>query len=699
MSATDFVVRVLVDAPRHAALTPSLSYRSQHPLVPGLLVRVPFGRREVAGLTWSAEASDTAPGELREIAEVCDALPPLSTDWCALLEFAASYYQRSVGEIALAVLPPELRRLGRDAVADRVRRLHRAFATVAREAAVAADAEPALTPDQAAATTAIAAAIGTDAPGTTLLHGVTGSGKTEVYLRAAELALAAGRQALVLVPEINLTPQLIDRFTRRFADRRIVALHSGLTPAQRLRSWLAAQLGLADLVLGTRLAVFAPLPRLGLIVVDEEHDASYKQQEGARYSARDLAVWRGRREGVLVVLGSATPSLESWQRAETGRYRRLALPERIGGAAWPAIRLVDMGRLPKATVGLGASAPTPGLAPQVVAALHDRVARGEQSLVFLNRRGYAPVLQCGECGWLSGCPHCSAWRVFHKQDRTLRCHHCGLAEAVPRACPDCGNPDIAPVGRGTERLEEQLAALAARGADRPHRRRQHAQERRARGDARRRPRRRGRHPGRHADGRQGPRLPPHRPGRRGQPRHLALQQRLPRPRAAVRAADAGGRARRPRRRERARPSEMWVQTWHPTHPLYQALGRHDYAAFAASQLKERESAGLPPFSHLAVLRAEAKTVDAARAFLAAAAALARPLAESADVMIYAPVPLDVARVADIERMQMLVESASRQRLQAMLRAWLPHLDALHSARGDAQQRVLRWAIDVDPLTI
>ncbi len=611
------------------------------------------------------------------------------------------------------MLPPELRRLGRDALADRIRRLHRAWATTPA-AAAPADAEPALTADQDAATRAIAAAIGRDAPGTTLLHGVTGSGKTEVYLRAASEALARGRQALVLVPEINLTPQLIERFTRRFAGRRIVALHSGLTPAQRLRSWLAAQLGLADLVLGTRLAVFAAVPRLGLIVVDEEHDASYKQQEGARYSARDLAVWRGRREGVLVVLGSATPSLESWQRAETGRYRRLALPERIGGAAWPTIRLIDMARLPKATVGLRASAPAPALAPQIVAALHERIARGEQSLVFLNRRGYAPVLQCGECGWLSGCPHCSAWRVFHKQDRTLRCHHCGLAEPVPRACPDCGNPDIAPVGRGTERLEEQLAALLpeARIAriDADSTRRKGALEAQL-GAV---------HAG-EVDILVGTQMV----AKGHDFRRISLVAAV-NPDTSLFSSDfraperlfallmqAAGRAGRDA--ASGSTSEMWLQTWHPTHALYQALGRHDYAAFAAGQLKERESAGLPPFSHLAVLRAEAKTVEAARAFLDAAAARRWPLAETAEVMIYAPVPLDVARVADIERMQMLVESASRQRLQAMLRAWLPHLDALHSTRADApdaargdaprsgrggaQHRVLRWAIDVDPLTI
>ena len=629
MAEIGSTIRVLVDAPRHAGLTASLSYQSQRPLDAGVLVRVPFGRRQVAGLTWSTPLADDAPGELREIAEVCDALPALGTHWCALVEFAARYYQRSVGEIALAVLPPELRRLAGDAVADRIRRLHRAYAKSAADTVSPADVEPSLTTDQQLAISAVVAAMAGEVPGTTLLHGVTGSGKTEVYLRAAANALAADRQVLVLVPEINLTPQLIDRFTRRFAGRRIVALHSGLTAAQRLRSWLTAHLGLADLVLGTRLAVFAPLPRLGLVIVDEEHDASYKQQEGARYSARDLAVWRGRREGVLVVLGSATPSLETWQRARSGRYRHLALPQRIGGAAWPAIRLVDMGRLPKATVGLRASAPTPALAPQIVTALQHRIQRGEQSLVFLNRRGYAPVLHCGDCGWLSGCPHCSAWRVFHKQDRTLRCHHCGLAEAVPRACPDCGNPDIAPVGRGTERLEEQLTALFP-------------QARIARIDADS-TRRKGAleatlgavHAG-EVDILVGTQMV----AKGHDFRRIGLVAAI-NPDSSLFSSDfraperlfallmqAAGRAGRDA--ASGSPSEMWLQTWHPTHPLYQALGRHDYAAFAAGQLEERASAGLPPFSHLAVLRADAKTVEAARAFLEAAAALARPLATSSE---------------------------------------------------------------------
>ncbi len=693
-------VRVAIDAPRHAGLDDTLTYLSQRPLAPGTLVRVPFGRREVAGLVWDGSAAVAPELELRAIVDACEGLPPVSAQWRALVAFAAAYYQRSVGELALAVLPPELRRLGSADVADRTRRLHKNLLAPAA-AAVPAAARPILNRDQAAAIDAIAAAAARSAPGTILLHGVTGSGKTEVYLQAAEAVLSAGRQALVLVPEINLTPQLVTRFSARFAGRHIVALHSGLTPAQRLRSWLAAHLGLADLVLGTRLAVFASLPRLGLVVVDEEHDPSYKQQEGARYSARDLAVWRGFSESVPVLLGSATPSLESWQRARSGRYLRLDLPERIGNAAWPRLRLVDMGRLPRATEGLR-SAPAhgtpPALAPQLVAALRERVGRGEQSLLFLNRRGYAPVLQCGECAWMSACPHCSAWRVFHKLDRTLRCHHCGLGERVPRACPDCGNPDIAPVGRGTERLEEQLGVLLPE-----------ARISRIDADSTRRKGSLEAQLGAVHAGEVDILVGTQMVAKGHDFRRISLVAAV-NPDTSLFSSDfraperlfallmqAAGRAGRDA--AAATPSEMWIQTWHPTHPLYQALGRHDHAAFAASQLNERETAGLPPFSHLALLRAEAKTAAAAQGFLAAADALARTLPEAAEVMIYAPVPVSVARVADVERMQMLVESASRQHLQAMLRAWLPQLDLLRAERSGAEQRILRWAVDVDPLTI
>ncbi|RZL33893.1 MAG: primosomal protein N', partial [Rubrivivax sp.] len=427
------VVRVAVDAPQHSGLTGPLDYASEQVLASGTLVRVPLGKRELLGIVWPGDAPQPEV-DLRPVAAVFHALPPLAADWCRLLDFAAGYYQRSVGELASAVLPPQLRELSPDQLAARLRKLDRKAA----QPAAAAPVKPALAPEQAQAVARLEAQMNEAAPKPTLLFGVTGSGKTEVYLRAAEAALAAGRQVLVLVPEINLTPQLEARFTERFAallpqPLAIVSLHSALTPAQRTQNWLAAHLGRARLVLGTRLAVFASLPDLGLVVVDEEHDPSYKQQDGARYSARDLAVWRAHDLKIPVVLGSATPSLESWQHAESGRYERLTLAARIGGGALPRVRLFDMKSLPT-TAGV-----TTALTAPLLAELKARLARGEQSLVFLNRRGYAPVLHCGECQWKSDCPHCSAWRVFHKRDRTLRCHHCGFTERVPSACPNCGN--------------------------------------------------------------------------------------------------------------------------------------------------------------------------------------------------------------------------------------------------------------------
>ncbi len=444
------ILAVAVETPRHTSVGGLLDYTSEQPLAPGTLVRVPLGRRDMPGVVWQRAAdAPAAPAELRPVSAPLASLAPLSADWRALVDFAAGYYQRGVGEVALAVLPPELRKLDDTRLARRLKRLQALPPIAAQDM----PAVPELSAEQASALQALQAAAATGAvPKPVLLHGVTGSGKTEVYLRAAAAALAAGRQTLVLVPEINLTPQLEARFAARFPGHRLVSLHSALTPAQRLRHWLLAHMGLAELVLGTRLAVFASMPRLGLIVVDEEHDPSFKQQEGARYSARDLAVWRAHQLGIPVVLGSATPSLETWQRVQEGRYTRLPMAQRIGGGVMPRVRLFDMGVLPRGSEERV-------LAPPLLAAIEERIQRGEQSLLLLNRRGYAPVLHCGACGWKSGCPHCSAWRVFHKLDRTLRCHHCGLSERVPRACPDCGNLDIAPLGRGTEKLQEQLAAL------------------------------------------------------------------------------------------------------------------------------------------------------------------------------------------------------------------------------------------------
>jgi primosomal protein N' (replication factor Y) (superfamily II helicase) len=644
-------------------------------------VRVPLGKRQVPGIVWDrGDGAAPLASQIKPLGDVLDAVPPLPAAWRQLVAFAASYYQRSVGELALSVLPPELRKLDAAQLARRVARSSAPPATAHEDAAA-----PALNATQQTAVQALAAMT----PGTTLLHGVTGSGKTEVYLQAAANALAAGRQVLVLVPEINLTPQLEARFAARFAGHRMVPLHSALTPAQRLKHWLAAHLGHADLVLGTRLAVFASMPRLGLIVVDEEHDPSFKQQEGARYSARDLAVWRGHNEGVAVLLGSATPALETWQRAEQGAYRRLSLPERIGGGVLPRVRVVDMGALPR---NKGEEIV---ISPPLLDAMQQRLSRGEQSLVLLNRRGYAPVLHCGACGWKSGCPHCSAWRVFHKIDRTLRCHHCGLAERVPRACPECGNLDIHAIGRGTERLEEHLASLlpGARIAriDADSTRLKGALEEQLAAV----------HAG-EVDVLVGTQMV----AKGHDFRRMTLVAAV-NPDSALFASDfragerlfallmqAAGRAGRDAAQGGA--SEMWVQTWHPRHPLFAALARHDFAAFAAAQLRDREGAGLPPFASLALLRAEAKDAAMATTFLHAAAQCAAALPEAAGVMVYPPVPPPVSRVAGVERMQMLVESRSRGALQRFLGVWVPQLTPLGKEKA---HRVLRWAVDVDPLAI
>ncbi len=676
---------VAVETPRHSAVGGLLDYSHPDALPPGTLVRVPLGRREVAGLVWTQpDDAEPAPAELRPdlrpITQALGALPPLGAEWRALVDFAAAYYQRGVGELALAVLPPELRKLDDTRLARRVARLQKLEAPPPG-AEPAAPRLPELTAEQASALTAIAAS-----RQPVLLHGATGSGKTEVYLRAGADALARGQQALVLVPEINLTPQLEARFAERFPGRVLVSLHSGLTPAQRLRHWLLAHLGRADLVLGTRLAVFASMPRLGLIVVDEEHDPSFKQQEGARYSARDLAVWRAHRQGVTVLLGSATPSLESWQRALEGRYLRVAMPSRIGGGVMPRVRLVDMTALPQVAAGSERV-----LAPPLLAAVEARLARGEQSLLLLNRRGYAPVLHCSACSWKSGCPHCSAWRVFHKGDRTLRCHHCGLSERVPRACPDCGNLDISPIGRGTEKLQEQLAMLL------PQARIARLDADSTRGVGALEQQLQAVHAG-EVDILVGTQMLA-----KGHDFRRVTLVAAVNPDGALFSSDfraperlfallmqAAGRAGRDA--AQAAASEMWIQSWNATHPLYAALKAHDYVAFATSQLADRLCAGLPPFASLALLRADARTAEVAAAFLHDAAALA---SAHPGVTVYPVVPPHVSKLADVERMQMLVESPSRVALQRMLAAWLP---GLHDLRG-RHKGLIRWAVDIDPLAI
>lgn len=694
-------IGVVVEAPQHSGLLGVLDYLSPHPLPEGTLVRVPLGRREVTGVVWAAGDALPAAAEgvdLKGVIEVLGGLPALPRAWRQLVGFAAAYYQRGLGEMALMVLPPELRQVDATQLQRRLKRLDKALAAEASAGPASAPALPTLSDQQVRALQTLAER----GAQPFLLWGSTGSGKTEVYLRRAQQALDAGGQVLMMVPEINLTPQLEARVAERFAGRRIVSLHSGLTPAQRLRNWVMALQGRADLVLGTRLSVFTPLPRLGLIVVDEEHDPSYKQQDGARYSARDLAVYRAHLEKVPVILGSATPSLESWHNAlpvaegGSGRYLRLDMPERIGGGDMPRVRLLDQNHVLKATMGQE----PPPLSRPLLDAIAQRVERGEQSLVLLNRRGYAPVLHCSDCGWKSGCPHCSAWRVFHKADRTLRCHHCGFSERVPRACPDCGNQDIQPVGRGTERLEEQLAAALPgarvgridadvtkhKGALEAQLASVHAGE---------------------VDVLVGTQMV----AKGHDFRRITLVAAV-NPDAALFASDfraaerqfalllqAAGRAGRDA--DVAGHSEMWIQTWHATHPLYQALQRYDFAAFAMRQLQERQMAGLPPYASLAMLRAEGKTQEAAQGFLEAAATAVQDLVaqapEAAGLMLYPAVPTPVQRVANVERAQLMIECGQR----AVLQRFLSEAQAVWLAQAQQHRRsgLIRWAVDVDPLAI
>jgi len=744
---TGIYVRVALDHP----LPTLFDYRCDAALspAPGSLVSVPFGKRHVVGLVMEVTAHSDVPADrLKSVASVCTACPPLSENWLRLAKFAADYYQRGIGEVALPALPQALRDASRwqrllapeehyrllpagraalpDALPARATALRRlADALAEADSLPAADARalhpkatatldawqaegwvalevtdpstplpskaspdvtlPTLTDEQSTAVGAISEAEGFAA---FLLHGVTGSGKTEVYLRALAALLAAHphAQALVLVPEINLTPQFEAAFRARFAamdDAAIVTLHSGLAEGERARNWFAAHAGRARIVLGTRLAVLASLPHLAIIVVDEEHDPAYKQQEGLRYSARDLAIYRAKQLDIPVVLGSATPSLESWWQADQGRYKRLTLSRRaVADAVLPTVRLIDLEderRRGRASVE--------GLSGPLIAALKTRLERGEQSLVFLNRRGYAPQLACDACGWVAGCPRCSAYVVLHKPERALRCHHCGWESRIPRSCPECGNVDIAPMGRGTQRVEEALAS-AVPGA------------RVLRIDADS-TRRKGSAQALFSDVHAGEvdiLVGTQMIAKGHDFRRVSLVGVLNADTALFshdfRASErlfaqlmqVSGRAGRA-----GLPGEVLVQTRYPSHALYHALGRHDYVGFANSTLAERRDAHLPPFVYQAMLRAEGRTLDAALTFLQQAAAGLSEIPAAERVTVYDAVPLTIVKVMNVHRAQLLIESSSRAALQATLRQWQP---MLRSLKG-----VLRWSIEVDPLDI
>ena len=510
-----------------------------------------------------------------------------------------------------------------------------------------------------------------------LLHGVTGSGKTEIYLALALELKARGQQTLLLVPEINLTPQLEARIRARAPSLRLAVLHSGLAAGERARAWAQAHEGEADLLLGTRLAVFAPAPRLGAIVLDEEQDASYKQGEGVRYHAREVALFRGRLEGVRVLLGSATPSLETWARAQTGRYALHTLPERaIPGATLPTVATLPPPRPDEGPIG-----------EAMFAAIRTCLTRGEQCLLFVNRRGYAPVLLCQSCGWEAPCPNCAVRLVVHLAAGQVCCHHCGHQRGIPRSCPQCGNLDLLPRGFGTQRLEQdlrrQLPGARILRVDRDSTRRRNAwtdmlaQIRR--GDA-------------EvligtqmlAKGHDFPNVTL--VGVLGADNAFYSSDFRATERLFAQLMQVAGRAGRA-----GKTGEVLIQTAYPQHPLLRAASRHDFAAGADVLLAERRSAALPPYSHLALLRAEAPKRAAVETFLARAHALALEIAptKGAELEVFSPVPSALSRRARIERGQLLVQASSRRALAQYLDAWRAALQA-------EPQRV-RWFLDVDPI--
>jgi primosomal protein N' (replication factor Y) len=697
---------------------------------PGSVLRVRLARRRLLGIALElVDATDIAPERLAPVDEIVTTLPPLPEDLRALARFVSDYYQQPIGQCLAQMLPPlstrgaareplaaryRLTRDGRVALAAldakralRLRQLRtllsapdgaataelrgcgaqawRTFAAWRRSGVVEAVAPgpcgiraggTALNADQRRALEEALPEPWAFAP--SLLQGVTGSGKTEVYFAAVARAIAGGRQALVLVPEINLTPQLEARFAAAFPGVTMAVLHSALPAAARLARWLAAARGDAQLIVGTRLAVFAPLPRLGIIVVDEEHDASFKQQDGVRYHARDVAVFRARLRDVPVLLGSATPSLESYASARRGRYRWLRLPRRaIPGSELPAVRIVP-----------NRAASREGLGPTLCASIAERLARREQTLLFINRRGFAPSLLCVACGWKAMCPRCAARLVVHREAGALRCHHCGHAQSIPVACPTCGNQDLLPLGFGTQRLERALAELypAARvlRVDRDSTRRKGSFVAMQRAIA----------AGEVdilvgtqmlAKGHDFPRLTL--VGVLGADNALYSADFRATERLFALLEQVAGRA---GRGELA--GEVIVQTDFAAHPLYAALVAHDYDRFAAALLAEREELGLPPFTHLALLTAEAPQRAAVSSFLEAAAEKGRALlaANALRCDVYSPVAAALARRAGLERGQVLVQSAERAALQAFLPPWRAQLEGL-------RQRSVRWEVDVDPL--
>lgn len=724
------IARIALDVP----LDSLFDYRADGlSLRPGHLVVVPFGRRREVGVVIElAERSEITDARLRRVERILP-IDPLPDETLSLARFCSDYYHYPFGQALLAVLPAVLKRTGyagrkqnfeylltpagqrlhpdcfpkRAAVKRRFLEVLRSTPCLTQASArslsprapalldewiqagwlekrpVAAVAPPEfgdaftdgpeLVEEQRVAVERISAGFGTFSPW--LLDGVTGSGKTEVYFRLIERVISSGLQTLLMIPEINLTPQLEARFHHRFPGVHLVSLHSHLADGERCERWLAAREGRARVVLGTRLSVFTPVPELGLVIVDEEHDASFKQQEGLRYSARDLAVYLARQRGVPIVLGSATPALETYHNARSDRFGHLHLRTRPA-ACPPKVRLIDT----------GGARQMRGLSEPMLQAIAERLVRGEQSLVFLNRRGFAPALVCAACGWTAECSRCSARLVWHLRESVLRCHYCGHEEPMAQVCPSCGDQDLKGFGQGTQRLEETLGGHFP-GArilriDRDSTRGKQAWQ--------------VMHDDIHGD----------RVDILVGTQMLAKGHDFPKltlvgivnPDSALfstdfRAAErlfqqlmqVAGRAGRA-----DLPGEVLVQTRFPTHPLYEALVRQDYRSFADELLAERRRTGFPPFVFQALLRAEAVSERAVMDFLSLAARGGIDLAKG--VTLYDPVPATVARVAGHHRAHLLVQASSRAALQRFLSAWHPLLVQQKTSR-------VRWALDVDPLEL
>jgi primosomal protein N' (replication factor Y) len=723
------IARVALDCPVDSLF--DYRTRGQMPQI-GQLVVVPFGRRRQVGLVLDvAEYSELPDARLRDIESILP-VEPLPGDTLALIRFSSEYYQCPIGQAAFVALPAVLRRVryvgpkpqwqyvltdaGRELRPDRfpvratikrkllevlraspVLRRPDLLAVSVRAVELAeswvregwvekhagtaprpradflTSAQHELTEEQRGAVDSISAGLGSYSPW--LLEGITGSGKTEVYFRLIERAATRDLQTLLMVPEINLTPQLEERFRERFPDLRLVSLHSNLAEGERCANWLAARAGEAQVVLGTRLSIFTPLPQLGLIIVDEEQDGSFKQQDGLRYSARDLAIYYARQRRVPVVLGSATPSLETYHNARSKRFGHLHLSRRPA-ATRASIKLVDVRGMAKGQ----------SIGDQVLQGIGTRHQRGEQSLVFLNRRGFAPALVCNACGWSAGCSRCSARLVWHLRDSVLRCHYCGHQERLPRACPSCGNQDLKGLGQGTQRLEQLLGERFPDARilriDRDSTRRKHAWHT-MQDDIRRQ----------RVDILVGTQM-------------LAKGHDFPNltlvvivnPDSALFSTDfrAGERLFQQLMQVSGRagradlPGEVLVQTQFPEHPLYQALVRQDYRSFAEQLLDERRLAGFPPFVYQALLRAESQNESALMEFLGYAAG--HPGIGREVVTLYDPVPATISKIAGHHRGHLLVQSASRTELQRFLSEWRPLLIGRKATR-------VRWSLDVDPIEL